>query len=407
MALPRDGTHHAAPSGAPEPADGYRILAFCDYFSPGVGGGAERVAYEVYSRLAAEGARITVLTTATHDTTPWPDLHPNVQVITVPTIDLRKRTGLQLSLTRGATAMARAVAEELRPHLLHANSLEFQTSIAAARLARSSGTPAVLTAHIGGFAALPAPWRAAGAVHERTVGRYLLASSRRVVAVSDAVAAHLRRWTGDRIRVVPNGVDHKAFHPEERRSARSHVELLFVGRLIQNKGPRLLLDAFRTLRRQGLPVRLRYLGDGPMRAELERTVRGDDALRGSVELAGFTDDVAGAMRGADVLVRPSLTEGMPLGVLEAMASGVCVVASDVPGNRGLIRTGETGLLFRTGDTASLTEALRRAVLDRGERERMASEAHRSSLRYSWDRCARETFGVFQEVAPRATLEAAR
>lgn len=380
---------------------GLRILAFCDYFAPEMGGGAERVAYEVYRRLASEGAEITVVTTATSGGE-WPDRQPKLQVVRVPTLDLRKVLRIQSSMTWGATSFAVRLAERIHPHLLHANSLEFQTSLAAARLARTSGLPLVLTAHIGGFADLPKPWRSVGGLYEGTVGRYLLSRSRLVIAVSDAVADHLRRWPQleKRVRVVPNGVDHQVFHPLNGSGLDSEVRLLFLGRLIKNKGPHLLIEAFRLLRREGRPVRLACVGDGPMRLTLQRSVDQDPLLRDHVTFTGYTNDVATHLRETDVLVRPSLTEGMSLAVLEAMASGVCVVASAVAGNRSLIRDGETGFLFRPGDARSLTDVLRRAVGDSEERLRIAAAGHRLSRDYSWDRCTQETLDVFLEALRR-------
>jgi glycosyltransferase involved in cell wall biosynthesis len=378
---------------------GLRILAFCDYFHPGAGGGAERVAREVYRRLAEWGAEVTVVTTA-GPAEAWADEAAGLRVLGVPTLDLTPRIGLQASLTVGAMRRALHVAGGLRPHVIHANSLQFQTSVAAARVHRRSGLPMVITAHIGGFGYLPQPWRTLGALHEQTVGRCLLANASRVIAVSEPVATHLRRYRGleDRIRVVPNGVDHDAFRPAESRPLgnASGVSVLFVGRLVPNKGPDLALEALAELRREGLPVDLTIVGDGPMRPSLERRVRElevDDA----VAFSGFTGDVAERLRAADIFVRPTLTEGMPLAVLEAMASRVCVVASDVPGNASLIRHGESGLLFSAGDVRGLTDALRRVVLDADQRERLARVGHLASQEHSWNRCARETLEVFLET----------
>jgi glycosyltransferase involved in cell wall biosynthesis len=380
-------------------APGLRILAFCDYFHPGAGGGAERVAGEVYRRLVAWGAEVTVVTTA-GPTEAWADADAGLQVLEVSSLDLTHRIGLQASLTIGATRRALHLADELRPHVIHANSLQFQTSVAAARVHRHVGLPMVLTAHIGGFGCLPQPWRTLGALHERTVGRYLLANSSRVIAVSEAVATHLRRYRGleDRIRVVPNGVDHDAFRPAEPRPSGNggRVSVLFVGRLVPNKGPDLSIEALATLRREGLPVSLTVVGDGPMRPSLERRVR-ELGLGDVVDFTGFTGDVSEKLRAADVFVRPTLTEGMPLAVLEAMASRVCVVASDVPGNASLIRHGESGLLFPAGDARGLTETLRRVVLDTDQRERLARAGHLASQEHSWDRCARETLEVLLET----------
>jgi glycosyltransferase involved in cell wall biosynthesis len=378
-----------------------RILAFCDYFTPEVGGGAERVAYEVYRRLTEGGAEVTIVTTTadTDGTSPdagrWASPDGRLQVIRVPTMDLSRVSGLQLSLTSGGLRRARALVRTVRPHLLHANSLEFQTSMIAARLRRATGIPLILTAHIAGFASMPQPWRTLGAVHGETVGRFLLHRADRVIAVSQAVSRHVRSLGAPvgRIDVVPNGVDHAVFHPGPERLT-DEVRVLLVGRLVPNKGGEEAIRAVAALYRKGAKLRLTIVGDGPLRGRLESLAV---ELGVDVSFEGWTDDVADRLRDTDVLLRPTLTEGMSLSVLEAMASGVCVVASAVPGNSELIRDGETGLLAAVGDSAALESALDHAVNDPEERHRFGAAALEASNAFSWDRCARETIEVFERV----------
>lgn len=382
-------------------ASGLRVLAFCDYFHPRSGGGAERVAFEIYRRLASWGARVTVVTTA--EPGPHPDAaSQGLEVVPVRSIDLSRSIGVQIAMTTGAARVARRLAARLDPDVLHANSLQFQTSLAAARLQARSGIPMVLTAHIAGLDALPRALRAAAKLHEHTVGRYVLSRSARVIAVSGAVAEHLDRYPGfaERVLVVPNAVDHERFHPPASTVSRpSEVSVTFIGRLVPNKGPHLLVEALGSLRPLDPAMRVTIIGDGPMRGRLERRVN-DLGLAGIVRFVGFSDQVEEHLRTTDVLVRPTLTEGMPLAVLEAMASGVCVVASDLPGTTELIRDGETGLVFPAGDVDMLAQTLRRALLLGRERERLGRAALERSRAYSWDRCARETLDVLLAVAAR-------
>jgi glycosyltransferase involved in cell wall biosynthesis len=392
-------------STAPPGPDGLRILAFCDYFSPKMGGGAERVANEVYRRLAYAGSQITVVTTETRDGG-WRGLHPNIEVISVPTADLRRAVGLQVAVTWGAARVGRQLARSMRPDVIHANSLEFQTSIAAARVSRQLEIPMVLTAHIAGFADLPRRWRGAGKTYEWIVARRLLTQSRLVIAVSDAVAAYVRRWPeiDDRVRIVPNGVNHDVFSAADEPERRGPTKIVFVGRQVKNKGPQILLAAARLLLQEGDQIRVSFVGDGPMGRSLQRRIDRDPLLRPAVSLDGSTDDVAARLHEADVLVRPGLTEGMPLAVLEAMASGLCVVASDVPGNRSLIEHGTTGFLFQAGSIRSLADVLRRVVSDQHERDRVSRAAHLRSIDFSWDRCAGETLQVLLEAVSGPTTK---
>ena len=286
--------------------------------------------------------------------------------------------------------------------MLHANHLMFQTSLAAARLQPRIGVPLVSTAHLGPLGFLPAGMRLPATIHEQSVGRFILGRSERVIAVASSVAVHLGELGVDRARidVVPNGIDHVRFHPPamsraERNGAPPHI--VFVGRLIANKGPGLFVWALRALTAAGLRFTAQVVGDGPLRARLEREV-GRLGLGGRVSFAGEVDDVAERLREADILVRPSLTEGLPLAVLEAMASGTCVVASDIPGNAELVVDGGSGLLFRPGDARHLTSQLRSLVLDAGLRRRLADEGCRRAAGYSWDATAEATAKVLAGVA---------
>lgn len=382
--------------------DDLRVLAFCDYFRPDVGGGAERVAREVYGRMVRSGAEVSVVTT-TGSAAPWRGLEPGLQVVEIPSMDLTRVLRFQRSLSFGGVRSVVPTLQGLRPHVLHANSLEFETSRTAARLRALGRTPLVLTAHIAGFGEMPEPWKLLGALHDRTVGARLLRRADRVIAVSRAVSRHLAslRTPSAKVRVVPNGVDHDVFRPPVEREGTRDPRILFVGRLVPNKGADLAIDAIDTLLRDGRRAHLRIVGEGPLRGRLEARVR-QLGLGASVTFTGASSDVAGLLRGADVFVRPTTTEGMSLAVLEAMASGVCVVASDVPGNAELIRDGENGLLAPARDVDGLAASLRRAVDDPAGRRRLADAAFEDSQAYSWDRCAKETMDVLLETARRTT-----
>ena len=140
-----------------------------------------------------------------------------------------------------------------------------------------------------------------------------------------------------------------------------------------------------------------FVGDGPLRADLgRRVVR--TGLSGVVQLVGASPDVAGWLSRADILVRPSFTEGMPLAVLEGMASGVLVIASDVAGNTGLVRDGRNGLLFRAGDAAALAARLRFALGNPQVCRQLAAAGRDEARRYSWDACAGATLSVLRAAA---------
>lgn len=185
-----------------------------------------------------------------------------------------------------------------------------------------------------------------------------------------AVSAELENYLVDvvgiarqRVLRICNGVDHRKFSPAERQSVGAAPERFVigaVGRLQTIKGHATLIEAVdRLLRAQPEKrdvVRLRLVGDGPLRADLER----DAAARGLadvVEFLGERDDVPRLLRTFDVLALPSLAEGISNTILEGMATGLPVVATAVGGNPELVDDGKTGLLVPAGDAERMAAAL--------------------------------------------------
>jgi glycosyltransferase involved in cell wall biosynthesis len=190
------------------------------------------------------------------------------------------------------------------------------------------------------------------------------------------------------ILVAPNGIDHDVYHARGRRPVGSGGPLhaVFVGRLIGNKGPVVALDAVAVARAAGRDVRLSVLGDGPMRSRLEErsTTLG---LSGVVEFHGHVADVAHQLRGGDVLLRPSYTEGLPLAVLEAMACGLPVICSTVPGNTEVVRHDVNGCHTSPGAATQVADTLIALCDDRSRLRRLADGAVSTAAQYSWEKSA--------------------
>jgi glycosyltransferase involved in cell wall biosynthesis len=146
-----------------------------------------------------------------------------------------------------------------------------------------------------------------------------------------------------------------------------------VGRLITQKGHADLLRAWSLLgdgRRNAVLV---VLGEGSERPALE-ALAAALGLTGSIRFAGFREDAASLLPALDLLAHPSLFEGLPNAVLEAMAAGLPVVATAIPGNDELIRDGETGLLVPPGDPPALARALGRLLGDPALRAALGDRA---------------------------------
>lgn len=381
------------PTIAPELRD-LRILGACDNYTASSSGGAEKAAHELYSRLGGAGARIRVLSVP-HGV-PYED--PGVEVVTAKGLDLSRLVGGYLGVSPQIFRRAQQQRRSFRPDVLHANTIHYNGSIAVARLAARHSLPFVLTAQLGPVTAMPAMTRAAAAAYERTVGRYIVRRATRVLAVSATVRDHMIAIGAapERVSVVENGVDHARFDMP-LIAERDDPLVLSVGRIVDNKGPQLLVDAAISLAAAGTPIRVGFLGDGPLRASLEERVRAA-GLTDRIVFHGQVTDVERWMQDADIVVRPSFTEGLPLAVLEAMSAGRCNIVSAIPPNLELIEHGVTGLAFRAGDAGDLAAQLESAITDSALRVQLAAAGRVASRRRSWDRMAAETGNALLSAA---------
>lgn len=193
-----------------------------------------------------------------------------------------------------------------------------------------------------------------------------LGKTKAVVAVCQAAA---NRFVEDRIvpagliRVVPNGIRVQAFGERDPAAARRCLELPCdalvvgtVGRLNWAKDHPFLLQAFRELRRNIPNAFLVIIGEGELRAELQR-LAGELGLQQWVRFAGDRSDVALLLPGMDIFALSSRTEGYSIALLEACAAGVPIVATRVGGNAEIVQDRTTGFLVGHGDVAAFTSAL--------------------------------------------------
>jgi len=304
------------------------------------------------------------------------------------------------------TLAARAVAAlGDRVEVVHAHQLLSPASAAALSLALR-GPPFVATAHasgpVGDVASLarqgPLGWARLQALRH-------LASA--FVAVSDPIRGELEAAgvPASLVRSIPNGVDTRRFvpaDPADRRRLRRALGLppvpavLYAGRLAPEKGVDVLVDGWAEARRRGVVGTLCLVGDGPERAALERRTR-DHGILGAVRFAGPTDDVAPWLAAAEAFVLPSRTEGLSLALLEAMAAGLPVIATDVGGTRDA--AGGAAVLVPPDDPRALAEALA-AILEAPEQATVLGEAARRRVlsRFGIQLVARRHLPVELQVA---------
>jgi len=382
--------------------DRLRVLTIIHGFYP-LRGGAETVALEIASRLARGGVDPVVLT-AGFEGLPREEKIEGVRVLR--TWSPRGRAlgpsgpGGMIAFTLAALRPALRLAEQA--DVVHAH-FTIPAGLVALFLHRTRKIPYVVTLHgsdVPGYnEARPfselykitrplarAVWRAAG----------------RVVAVT----ASLGEWAREiepaaPIEVIPNGVDTRRFSssPEGTREV---GRILLVGRLIPLKGHAVFLRAMaRVRKRWSGPLSVEVVGAGPELERLRHEAR-SLGLLDIVEIAGFVpfEELPSRYERAALFVMPSLSEALPLAVLEAMAAGLPVVASRVGGIPEAL-AGVDALLVPPGDEVALAEAIIAVLSDPGRARNMARECRTKALTLDWDRITSRYLCAYEElVSPR-------
>lgn len=271
------------------------------------------------------------------------------------------------------------LCRKLRPEIVHLNSSK------AGVLGRIAGAAArvpvrVFTAHGWAFKASPG-----------MVGRMYLWADRLVLPLTTAVicVSETERRAGIAARtcrdkgtyVIYNGVETEF---STVGLSRERVRIVSVGRLAAPKDFLTLIRAFAKLDRRR--AELLVLGDGPDRPAVEAEIV-RLGLTDNVTLAGEVADVAGRLRDSDIFVLSSMSEGLPISVLEAMAAELPIVASNVGGLPELVDEGSTGALVPPGDSEELSRALSALIDDPALRLRQGEESRRRVLEnFSIDAC---------------------
>jgi glycosyltransferase involved in cell wall biosynthesis len=203
----------------------------------------------------------------------------------------------------------------------------------------------------------------------------------------------------DRLKLIFNGVDIdevQSVQPAERVNSNVY-SIGYIGQLIERKDMPTLLAAMELLSSEGRRITLTIIGDGVKReALMEEVLRlGIDK---QVEFLGFRADAAAWLKTFDVFVLPSRLEGIPRCIMEAMAASVPVVVSDIPGNRSLVSSGKTGLLFTVGDSSELADKIR-YMMDHPDAAREMALCGRRKVEdeYSSRKMAGEYTGLYYEL----------
>ena len=363
-----------------------RVLLACSYAWDQPGGVQVHVG-QLAQRLGEMGHEVQVLAPSGSRPT-----EPFVRVAGRPIRIPYNESIAPIAPTPRAFVAARNALKEFRPDVVHAHEPFVPGPAMFAALASRAPVVGTFHAYADRSRLLSAAAPALRRIWKRLAVR---------VAVSRAAARFVTRpMGGGAVRIVPNGADVDLFATARPADLPEGRRILFVNRLDPRKGFRVMVEAFRMLASERPDVVLVVAGDGPDRgalAELPASARERIVMLGNVP----HDDLPPYHAASEVFCAPSTgRESFGIVLVEAMAAGLPVVATDIPGYREVVRDGIEGVLVPPRDADSLADAIDGLLDDPDLAKRLAEAGRQRSQRYSWDTVAKEIEEIYREVAGR-------
>lgn len=235
------------------------------------------------------------------------------------------------------------------------------------------------------------PWK-----FKKIISDIVLSNAGAIVALTAHMKSEVEKICRKEIIVLPNGVDLQKFG----RPKKEHLgqNILFVGGLRKVKGIEYLIQAFEIISPKFPQAKLLLSGDGPEKENLRKLAENSGAKEKIVFLGHLPEnELVERMACADVFVLPSLSEGFPLVVPEAMASGLPIVATNVRGLPEIIEDGKNGFLAEPGNAEQLAEKISLILSDKDLAQRISQNNKEKSRQYSWDEIALQTEIIYNKL----------
>ena len=343
--------------------------------------GANQALNRLVEYLMRQGAKVRVYS----PTVAEPAFEPQGDLVGVPSVAIPGRGEYRIPL--GFDAGVKADIAAFAPNLVHVSSPD-PTGHAATRWADARGLPILASVHTR-FETYPRYYRL-GFLEPLAVSilRRFYTRADALLAPSESMAEVLReQGMGDDVAIWARGVDRAIFSPQRRDLdwrarhgiGKEEVAIGFLGRLVLEKGLDVFAETMAVLRKRNIPHRVLVIGEGPARSFFE------DQCPEAV-FVGFQQgaDLGRAVASMDMLLNPSVTETFGNVTLEAMASGIPVVAARATGSTSLVADGQTGRLVTPGDAQGFADACTAYIEDPALREAHGRAGEQRSRDYSWD-----------------------
>lgn len=299
------------------------------------------------------------------------------------------------------------VVTQFHPHIIHTHSERSDLFNAAIYLFHRYHPTGVRTIHID------QRWRTAPRLGPWLEHYFLPPLFAYECVVSKALQAILldHNHKPEKVVLCYNGIDAAAFQRSPNNHSPAHLpegvpqarpRLGVIGRLAEQKGHKFLLEALALIRPQ-FPTHLLIIGDGPLQFELQTQADHLD-LHDFVHFLGIRQDIWDLLATLDLFVLPSLWEGFPTVILEAMSQGIPIIATDVAGSSELVHPGETGLLVPAQNPIALANIILTALQNPEQMQKMAHKARQHAKQYTIQNAAAGYTQIYQSILKKNRLK---
>jgi len=381
-----------------------RILII-NYEFPPVGGGGATANYYLAREMVKKGHSVTVLTSGFYGLPRREDVE-GIEVLRVPVWRRRRdftKIHEMLQYVLSATPRAAIMGRRNAPARWDVVQTFFAvpSGLVGWWPATLSCTPHVIRLGGGDLPGHEKRFSLAHRVLRPVVGYLLKKAAARVVNSTGLKNRAQSTFPNLSFEVIYNGIDTERFYPSEFVPD-DIPTMLFVSRLIERKGLQFLLAALAHVKKEGIPFWLLVVGDGPMRQQLQAQTE-QLGLADMVQFLGLKprDELPEIYRQGDIFCLPSSSEGMANVVLEALATGLPVVTTDVPGTAELVQDGANGFVVQPGSAEALVMPLKKLLSDATLRQDFGQVSRQRSLDFTWHKMAEKYLKLYEKFCDTA------
>lgn len=367
------------------------------------GGGVENVVYNLSIQLAKKNHEIYIFSSSINKKESI-EKYGNINIF-------RYKKSFQIGRSPVSLDLLHKPLKTIKKlDIVHAHLGNLPAPVIAYRYAKKKKRPLVITYHGEPIHTYGSPLRQLGVLFQRMYYTdKLLSNADRIIALSENSInqSHFLRKYRDKIRVIPNGINLDDYNIElSKEECRKKINvpldkhvILFVGSLVKFKAVDILFKAMKQIIKTIPDSYLIIIGDGPLRTHLEAQAKKNDIDK-YVRFVGTINDTslkAVYYKSSDIFILPSLVECFPIVLLEASATGIPLLVSNLESLKAIIRDDHNGVFFNTGNENDLALKIMYLLQNDNLRRKIGDNAKEMVKEYTWEKISKETEKIYLEL----------